>query len=400
MKRFFLLSLLVIALLACSLFLLVSCDEGSEGAGNKMLYIYNWGEYIADGSEGSIDLIEEFERLTGYTVVYETFDSNESMYAMLESGAAVYDIVIPSDYMIQRLIREDMLQKINYANIPNAGNVDPKYKGLYYDPTDEYSIPYNVGMVAVVYNTTLVDEEDAARQSIDLLWNPKYRGNILTFDNARDGFAMAQVKMRMSFNSPYKEDWDRAFDALAEQKKVLQGYTMDGIFSKMEGENAAVGVYYAGDCLSMIDENPDLSLYYPKEGTNLFVDAMCIPKNAQNVAAAEAFINFILEEEYAVENALYLYYASPNKKVQENEYYKEEMGYYDEETGEYDPEGNYALLYEYPEQYLTEDGKLNDTVAQYYHNLGEVPLKNKKEEDLGDSVLNYMTELWIRLKLV
>jgi spermidine/putrescine-binding protein len=173
-----------------------------------------------------------------------------------------------------------------------------------------------------------------------------------------------------------------------EQKKVLQGYTMDGIFSKMEGGNAAAGMYYAGDCLSMIDENEDLSLYYPVEGTNVFVDSICIPKNAQNVPAAEAFINFLLDEEIAVENALYLYYASPNLKVQENEYYQEEMG------------DNYALLYEYPEQYLTEDGKLDVTVAQYYHNLAEIPLKNKKEEELGDTVLNYMTELWIRLKLM
>lgn len=388
MKRFFFLTLLLIALLTSSLFLLTSCDEGGGGVGNKMLYIYNWGEYIADGSEGSLDLIAEFERQTGYTVVYETFDSNETMYAMMESGAAVYDIVIPSDYMIQRLIREGMLQKINYDNIPNYQNIDPKYKGLYFDPNDEYSVPYNVGMVAVVYNTTMIDEEDVEKQSIDLLWNPKYQGNVLTFDNARDGFGIAQSLLHLNFNSPYKEDWDRAFDSLVEQKKVLQGYTMDGIFSKMEGGNAAAGMYYAGDCLSMIDENEDLSLYYPVEGTNVFVDSICIPKNAQNVPAAEAFINFLLDEEIAVENALYLYYASPNLKVQENEYYQEEMG------------DNYALLYEYPEQYLTEDGKLDVTVAQYYHNLAEIPLKNKKEEELGDTVLNYMTELWIRLKLM
>ena len=388
MKRFFFLTLLLIALLTSSLFLLTSCGEGGGDAGNKMLYICNWGEYIADGSEGSLDLIEEFERQTGYTVVYETFDSNETMYAMMESGAAVYDIVIPSDYMIQRLIRDGMLQKINYDNIPNYQNIDPKYKGLYFDPNDEYSVPYNVGMVAVVYNTTMIDEEDVEKQSIDLLWNPKYQGNVLTFDNARDGFGIAQALLHLDFNSPYKEDWDRAFDSLVEQKKVLQGYTMDGIFSKMEGGNAAAGMYYAGDCLSMIDENPDLSLYYPVEGTNIFVDSICIPKNAQNVPAAEAFINFLLDEEIAVENALYLYYASPNLKVQESEYYQEEMG------------DNYALLYEYPEQYLTEDGKLDVTVAQYYHNLAEVPLKNKKEEELGDTVLNYMTELWIRLKLM
>ena len=211
MKRFFSL-LLLAALISCLLPLFAACDfqsEGNEG-GNEVLYIYNWGEYIADGSDGCEDLIEKFEAETGIRVVYETFDSNETMFAMMQSGASVYDIVIPSDYMIQRLISEGMLQKINTDNIPNYKNLDPKYLNAYYDPTNEYSIPYNVGMCALVYNTTMISEEDAAKQSIDLLWNGSYRGNILTFDNARDGFGMAQVKLGIDFNSPYKADWDCA----------------------------------------------------------------------------------------------------------------------------------------------------------------------------------------------
>lgn len=381
--------LMLLAITCCFLPLFTSCNiEGGEKENEgEVLYIYNWGEYIADGSDGCEDLIEKFEAETGIRVIYETFDSNETMFAMMQSGASVYDIVIPSDYMIERLVSEDMLQKINFENIPNYRNIDPKYLNAYYDPLNEYSIPYNVGMCALVYNTEKISEEDVAKQSMDLLWNSRYTGDILTFDNARDGFGMAQAKLGIDFNSPYKSDWDRAYDELVKQKAVLQGYVMDSIFSKMEGESAFVGAYYAGDCLSMIDVNEKLSLYYPTEGTNVFVDAMCIPKCAQNVAAAEKFINFILEEENAVENALYLYYASPNLVVQNNDYYIEEMG------------ENYDLLYTYPDAYLSEDGTLNTSIAQYYKDLSQVELLDDNGNKLGVSVLDYMTELWIYLKL-
>ena len=282
------------------------------------LNVYNWGEYISDGSEGSINVIKEFEKLTGIKVNYSTFDSNESMYSLIKYGGVSYDIVIPSDYMIERMIKEDMLQKIDVTSLSNYHYIDEKYKGLYFDPKNEYSVPYCVGMVGLIYNTSIVKE---APDSWSIMWDKKYENDILTFNNPRDAFAIAQFRLGQDVNTKSKADWDAAAELLKKQKKVLQAYVMDEVYNKMESGSAAIAPYYAGDFLSMYDNNEDLAFVYPKEGTNIFVDSVCIPKNASNYEAAMLFINYLLEPDIALANAEYIYYATPNKSVTDNPEY-------------------------------------------------------------------------------
>ena len=328
------------------------------------LYVYNWGENIANGEDGSMDLVKVFEHIYGIKVIYSTYASNEEMYTKISSGTVSYDLIIPSDYMIARLIEENLIQKINYQNIPNYKNILETYRvGQYFDMggangAAEYSVPYTVGMVGIVYNTKNVNEEDVEDQSWGLMWNSKYSGKILNFNNSRDAFGVAMFYKGLDVNSTDEAVWNQAYEALAQQKPLLKGWVMDEIFDEMEGGNAYVGAYYAGDCLNMLDVNEDLDFYYPVEGTNLFIDAMCIPKSAKNVGAAELFINFLLEEEYAVENSLYICYASPNSAVINSEDYQEELG-----------EDSYSILYDVPEAYLNEDGTINTKVAQPYYNL-------------------------------
>ncbi len=325
--------------------MLFSCTK-SESKG-KTLYVYNWGEYISDGSEGCLDSNEAFEswyyKETGerVNVVYSTFSSNEDMYAKLSSGSVSYDVVVPSDYMIERLIKEDMLAPLNYENIPNITNIvsdfyGPDAKYDYYDEGNVYSVPYFYGMIGIIYNKTMVDEADLG--SWELMWNPKYKGNILQFNNSRDAFGTAQYKLGLDVNSADEKEWRLALEELRKQKDIVQGYVMDEIFNKMEGGSAAIAAYYAGDFLAMYENNNDLGFFYPEEGTNLYIDAMCIPKTSKNKELAEAYINFMLMEEPAVANALYTYYASPNRVVRENAEYREEM--------EGIMEGAYELMYD------------------------------------------------------
>lgn len=284
----------------------------------EYINVYNWGEYISDGFDDTLNVNAEFTRRTGIKVYYKTYASNEDMYAQLKGGGAVYDIVIPSDYMIQRLIREDMLQKINFDNIPNYKYIDERYVNLPYDPQNEYSVPYTVGMVGLIYNKDLVDEVPVSWSS---LWDEKYSGDILMFNNPRDAFAIAQFLLGIDPNTQDEEDWESAYIKLLEQKPLVQSYVMDEIFNKMENNEAALAPYYAGDFLSMKDNNDSLEFVYPEEGTNYFVDAICIPKCAQNKEAAELYINFLLDPEIALENAEYIYYASPHIAVINNEEY-------------------------------------------------------------------------------
>ena len=296
------------------------------------LNVFNWGEYISDGSEGTLNVNKAFENLTGIHVNYSTYDSNESMYAKLSSGAVSYDVVIPSDYMIERLISEDRIQPLDFSKLTNYDLIDGQYKGVFYDPDNRYSVPYNVGLVGLIYNTTMVE---GTPDSWSIMWDEKYADNILTFDNPRDAFGIAQFLIGVDVNSENKADWDAAAEKLKEQNKVLQGRVMDQVFQKMEGGNAAIAPYYAGDFLTMQDNNPDLAFVYPKEGTNIFVDACCIPKNAANYDAAMLYINFLMEPEVALANAEYICYASPNTSVTSNpgyEYYENEILYPDPET--------------------------------------------------------------------
>lgn len=319
-----------LALLMCASVLgLASCGsvndtvENLEGTYTRefegtTLNVFNWGEYISDGSEGSLDVNAAFEKVTGITVNYSNYDSNESMYAKMKSEAVSYDIVIPSDYMIERLVKEGMLQKLDYSKISNYKNISEEYKGLYFDENDEYSVPYSVGMVGLIYNTTMVE---GTPDSWGIMWDSKYKDNILTFNNPRDAFAIAQFLLEIDLNTDDKAEWDRAAEKLKEQNKVLQGKVMDQVFNKMQGGNAAIAPYYAGDFLTMQSINEDLAFVYPKEGTNIFVDSVCIPSNAKNYEAALMYINFLLEPEVALANAEYICYASPNMAVVNNDDY-------------------------------------------------------------------------------
>ena len=277
---------------------------------NVTLYVYNWGEYISDGSDDTVDVIKEFEALTGIKVEYTTFDSNESLYAKLKNGSASYDVIIPSDYMVSRLKEEGMLQKLDYSNIPNFEKyVDAEFKNPGYDPTNEYSVPYMWGTVGIIYNTKYVDEADVT--GWELLWNEKYAGKILMFDNSRDAFAIALKKLGYSMNTDNTDEIREAAEELSLQAPVIQAYVMDQIFDKMVEENAYIAPYYAGDFLTMSEDNEDLAFFIPPEGTNLFTDAMCVPATSKNREAAEMFINFMCEPVISAANSDMIWYSTP-----------------------------------------------------------------------------------------
>ena len=300
---------------------------------NLTLYVYNWGEYISDGSDDSMDVIKEFEELTGINVEYTTFDTNEGLYSKLQSGSAYYDIIIPSDYMISRMAQNGMLEKINYANIPNFEKyMDESFKNPNYDANQEYSVPYTWGTVGLIYNTKYVKE---AVDSWDSLWDEKYSGKILMFSNSRDAFAIALKKLGYSLNTENPDELREAADLLKEQKDVVQAYVMDQIFDKMTEENAWIAPYYAGDYITMSETNEDLAFVFPKEGFNRFVDAMCIPKGCVNQEAAEMFINFMCEPRVSAENCGYIGYSTPvsaAKDLMDEELVANEVAYPSEET--------------------------------------------------------------------
>ena len=303
------------------------------GSGRTLtLNVYNWGEYISDGSEGTLDTVAEFERWyeetygTPVKVNYDTFASNEDMYAKLSGGAVSYDVIIPSDYIIARMREEGMLMPLNYSNIPNFQYVGEDFRNLYYDPENLYTVPYAYGIVGIIYNANEVDEADA--RGWELMWNDRYAGRILQFNNTRDAFGTAMYRLGLDVNTDDHAAWDQAAQSLLEQKPLRYGLVMDEIYNLMESGEAAIGAYYAGDYFTMVDaqaDNVDLRFYYP-EPTNYYVDAMCIPTCCQNQELAECFINFMLSREVAVANAEYTYYACPNSLVVEDEGYIEDMG--------------------------------------------------------------------------
>lgn len=283
---------------------------------NVSLNIYNWGLYISDGSDESVDVISAFEELTGIKVNYTTFDTNESMYAKLKSGGASYDVIFPSDYMLGKMANEGMLLPLNKENIPNLAGISELYLDKEYDPGNVYSVPYMWCMVGITYNKDMVDEADL-EQGWNLLWDPRYTGQILQFNNSRDCFAMALKTLGRSMNPTSTQDIDDALVKLQEQKPLVQAYVMDEVFDKMEGGEAALAPYYTGDGLTMIAENPSLGMFLPEEGTLQCVDAMCIPASSQNQEAAEMFINYMCEVDVALQNALFVQYTSPVEAVRE-----------------------------------------------------------------------------------
>ena len=299
-------SIALVLALALSLAAMSGC-----GSSKVVLNVYNWGMNIAEGEDGYIDVIALFEeKYPDIDVNYTTYETNEALYTRLKNGGASYDVIIPSDYMIARMIAEDMLLPLDFENIPNYELVDEQFKNQTYDPNNEYSVPYTWGTVGIIYNTKYVDEADVT--GWELLWNEKYAGKILMFDNSRDAFAIAQYLLGYDINTTDEAELQECADKLAEQKPVVQQYVMDQIFDAMENEEAWIAPYYAGDYLTMVAENPDLAFYQPQEqGFNMFIDAMCIPTCCQEKEAAELFINFLCDPEISAANMDFLGYSVP-----------------------------------------------------------------------------------------
>lgn len=344
-------------------------------ADTRILNVYNWGEYISDGSDDSLDTVKAFEEWyeeeygERVHVNYSTFASNEDMYAKLSGGAVSYDLIIPSDYMIKRMKDEGMLLPLNFDNIPNYKYIEDTFRGLYYDETNEYTVPYTYGQVGIIYDANVVDEEDTG--SWDLLWNEKYAGQILQFNNSRDAFATAQYKNNIDVNSEVFSEWDKALEELSIQYPLVKSYVMDEIYNMMESGEGSIAAYYAGDYFTMLDaaaESVDLQFYYP-EPTNYFVDAMCIPSCCSDKELAEIFINYMLSEEPAIANAEYIYYACPNSVVYNSEEYLDYIG---EET--------YEILY------AEKDG-FNEKYNKYAYRSPSAEM------------LEYINTLWETLKI-
>ncbi len=298
--------------LALCLVLFASCFAGcTPNDGRVTINVYNWGQYISEGEDGCIDVIALFEeKYPNIRVNYVTFDSNETMYTKMANGGITVDVIIPSDYMVGRLIEEDMLLPLDFANIPNYQYIDQRFRNRQYDPENKYSVPYTWGMVGIIYNTKYVDEADVT--GWELLWNEKYDDKILMFDNSRDAFGIAQCLLGYDLNTTDEQELLHCAEVLRQQKPVVQQYIMDQVFDLMENEEAWITPYYAGDYLTMADENPDLAFYLPEgQGFNLFVDAMCIPTCSKNKYEAELFINFLCEPEIAGGNMDWICYGTP-----------------------------------------------------------------------------------------
>ncbi len=274
--------------------------------------VYNWGEYISDGSEeNTLNVNAEFTDLTGIKVNYTNYATNEELYAKLKGGGASYDIIIPSDYMISRMIHENMLQKLDFDNIPNFKYITDTFVNPEYDPQNEYSVPYTWGTVGIIYDTTMIDMPPE-EIDWDILWNEDYSDRILMFDNPRDAFAIAEIRLGYSLNTEDAKELENCADLLKEQKTVIQAYVMDEVFDKMGAGEALVAPYYAGDAVTLMDEYEDLGFVTPKSGTNLFVDALCIPAGAKQKEAAEMYINFMCEPDIAYATTSYIGYSTPN----------------------------------------------------------------------------------------
>lgn len=320
MKKIF--SLLII------LVLITCCFSACGDSGNtNVINVYNWGQYIGIGEEDTINVTKEFTKRTGIKVNYSTYDSNETLYTKLKTGGSSIDVIIPSDYMIERLISENMLAKLNYDNIPNYKFVDETFKNTTYDPKNEYSVPYTFGTVGIIYNKKYVTE---TVDSWDILWNEKYKDKILMFDNPRDSFAITQSLLGFDVNNSSNEDLDKCCEKLTAQRPLVQQYVMDQIFGAMVDESAWIAPYYAGDFLTMAQDNENLAFAHPKEGFNYFIDAACIPSSCQNKEGAEAFINFITDPEISGKNMSAIGYATPiseARKYIDPEFSESEIAY-------------------------------------------------------------------------
>ncbi len=295
----------------CVVTLFFSGCSLKEAENENTINVYNWGEFISNGADGSLNVNKKFTEETGIKVNYKTFQNNEELFAKISGGGADYDVIIPSDYMISKLVEKDMLAEINYNNIPNYKYISESFKNLNFDPSNKYSVPYMWGLVGIFYNKNEVKEEI----NWDILWNEKYKNKILMFDNARDAFAISLLRLKYSINTRNENEWRQAANELVKQKPLVQAYVMDQIFDKMGNEEAVLAPYYAGDAASMVKNNPNIGFVIPKDGTNRFVDSMCIPKSSKHKEMAERYINFMCSTEVALANVKKTGYSTPHTEA-------------------------------------------------------------------------------------
>ena len=291
---------------------------GRSVKSDRVVNVCSWGEYIDES------LIARFEEETGIRVNYQTAESNEALYSLIKMGGADFDVIVPSDYMIARLIEEDMLAELDYDNIPNFDLIDDTYKHLSYDPENKYTVPYTWGALGIIYNTAMVSEPIT---SWSAMFDPQYAGQVLMINNSRDAIGAALLSLGYSLNTTDESQLEEAFNLIKQAKDngVYQAFVMDEVFGKMEGGNAAIAMYYAGDYLTMLENNEDLAFVIPEEGSNWFVDAMCVLKSSQHKDEAEEWINFIASTDANLANMDYIWYASPNAEALEEypAYYQE-----------------------------------------------------------------------------
>lgn len=294
---------IAIFLMLVTIFSLTACAGDSQQGTSSSITVFNWGDYIDES------VLKDFEEEYGIKVNYDYFTTNEEMYVKLKAGGTSYDVIFPSDYMIARLIKEDLLHKIDMNNITNLEHIGEEFKSLGYDPNNEYSVPYMWGTVGILYNTTMVDD---AVDSWSILWDDKYEKNIFMLDSQRDSIAVALKKLGYSLNTRDENELEEAKQELIKQRPLVLSYVGDEVKDKMIGGEAALAVVWSGDAIYMMWENEDLSYAVPKEGTNLWFDAMAIPKSSKNKEAAEKFIDFMTDPEIGKRNAEYIGYSSPN----------------------------------------------------------------------------------------
>ena len=294
-----------ILLFLLTILVLTSCSKDES----NVLYVYNWGEYIEPA------LLDKFEKETGIKVIYDTFEQNEDMYMKVKEGGSNYDVVVPSDYMAEKMIKQGMLEKIDYSKIPNFKYIDQRFKNLDYDPKNEYTVPYMWGTVGILYNKNKVKEKV---DSWNILWDEKYKDNIIMMNSTRDTLGVALKRLGYSMNSRNDAELEKAKQSLIKQKDLVLAYLVDETKTQMVNEEADLAVMYSGDAIVSKGENENLEYVIPKEGSNIWYDSMVIPKNAKNVSGAEKFIDYMLRPEVQAKNAEYCVgYTSPVKGVKE-----------------------------------------------------------------------------------
>lgn len=301
-------ALLLVTVMGLSL--LSGCGDSGKGKNGRVV-VYNWGEYIDP------ETLEMFEDEYGIEVVYDEYETNELMYPKVSAGATKYDVICPSDYMVQKMISEDLLREINFDNVPNAKkNIGAQYweQSEQFDPGNKYSVPYCWGTVGILYNTKMVND---TVDSWDILWNTNYAGQILMQDSVRDLFMVGLKRDGYSANTLNPAELEQVRDELIAQKPLVQAYVIDAVRDKMIGNEAAIGVIYSGEAIYTQRENPDLEYVIPKEGTNIWIDNWVIPKNSENPENAELFINFMCRPDIALMNFDYITYSTPNDAARE-----------------------------------------------------------------------------------